>query len=92
MKYKRVPYKLSVIPYIRLYNTVCFRMAAILHIIEMGWKITLENGDPDVIANAINPEISADTYRKARLLVVNSIQQRAVLFEVSLKIIFENRK
>lgn len=67
-------------------------MAAILHIIEMGWKITLENGDPDVIANAINPEISADTYRKARLLVVNSIQQRAVLFEVSLKIIFENRK
>ena len=65
-------------------------MAAILHIIEMCWNCVYNGELPT--DNAIEKEISADTYFKAKLLIVTSLQQRAVLYEVSLNIFTNNHK
>jgi|TARA_B100001113_G_scaffold317172_1_gene284426 hypothetical protein len=58
-------------------------MAAILHIIEMAWKCVYNKE----LATEVIREISFDTYYKAKLLVVTSLQQRATLYEVSFNIL-----
>ena len=49
----------------------------------MGWKCVYNN-EP---ATEVIKEISYDTYYKAKLLVVTSLQQRATLYEVSLNLL-----
>ena len=49
----------------------------------MAWKCVYNNE----LATEIIKEISYDTYYKAKLLVVTSLQQRATLYEVSLNIL-----
>ena len=49
----------------------------------MGWNCVYNN-EP---VTEVNKEISYDTYYKAKLLVVTSLQQRATLYEVSLNIL-----